>query len=146
MTEQVFDGRLFEEEVRNWVERYLREDEFEGPDFRWEEVRLIRGEPQLGARVAIIFHRDDEPGVRYGYWSYVWERAAWLEWAANRPNVVREPGLVAFEFVDYSDEVEDPAVRAEASPPDEEGIRWIRAVLVWPESSGLTAYHLKGSP
>lgn len=126
------DRHDYEEAVRALLEQEMVDVEADGPEFRWTEVRIIR-ERRAGTRIAVIFHRDAEPGVTYGYWGYIWEKVAWEENYGPQPSKIREqPGNVATDFWFYMDlELESPKKLMEAGPPDAEGIRWIRSVLVW---------------
>jgi len=124
----------FAEEARRLTERELLRIGADGPDFRWTDVRVIPHSTRSpGVRLAVIFHRDDDPGVVYGYWEFIWEHVAWEEsYGPGQPGVPISPEKVAPDFVWYMDlHLGDPSAFTSASPPDEEGIRWIRAEIAW---------------
>jgi hypothetical protein len=125
--EEPFD---YAEAVRELTSRFLIRDGADSPDLRWTEVAVSRpSRSRAGTRLIVYFHRDSEPDVTYAFWGFIWEMVTWM--SLHRPAPVRFlPGRIAGEFVTYMN-MHLPYQLAIASPPDEDGIRWIRLNLVW---------------
>jgi hypothetical protein len=126
------ERRAYLEAARQAVEAEIKRVRLEGPDFRWTAVSLIPvGNRVSEAILAIPFTRDSEPDRKYCYWTYVWEQVAWEK--SYRSVSGDPPGLGwVGDFVFQLDlQLGDPAEIRKAPPPDEEGVQWIRADLVW---------------
>jgi hypothetical protein len=118
--------------VRDLTEQRLLMIDAGSPDFRWREVRVIpHGPGSPGTRLAVIFSRDDEPDVTYGFWFFIWEAVTWVQVHERPRSSIRyQPGRLANNFVFYM--LHDlGGLRRQPGLLGPDGIRWVRLNLVW---------------
>ncbi len=84
-----------------------------------------------GTRLVVLFHRDDEPDVTYGFWFFIWEAVTWVQVHERQPSSIRyQPERLANNFVSYMlHELDHEDV--ERGRPDPDGVRWMRLTIAW---------------